>query len=377
MPLSVTKKQRFMAALRREVPDMVPVAPLIHSRFAHTILGRSDWRAVFEVHQMIGSTYYRGPIAYRPTATLPEGWGMEESEPKPLPDGSVIRDLVLRTPQRTMVWRRQTGITPGDPLLDWTIQYPVRTPEDWRAWIALQEQYLAHLNEPDLGIIREAVDVMGEEGVPSVGAAAGFTWAGAYRGLEGLLMDLHDHPGLLDQAFAIGRRIMEKQIEAFLASPAEVCFLDICWATGADMGPRAFERWALPDVVRAVEMVKQVPGKYLGLYTLGRIRHLVSMLVDANVDFIGSFEQNQGDIPLSEAKASYGHRICVLGNFDPLILAFGTLEDARKESLRCLSEGMKGGGYILATGDEVPANAKLDNLRVMVDVAHEFGRYSP
>jgi uroporphyrinogen-III decarboxylase len=374
--MSMTKKQRFMAALRRETPDVVPVAPLIHSRFAHALLGRSDWRAVFEVHQSLGSTYYRGPIAYRPTAKLPDGWGMDEVEPCPQPDGSVIRDIVLRTPQRTMLWRRQSGITPGDPLLDWTIQYPVRSAGDWRSWIDLQEQVLAHLKEPDLTQIREAVALMGEEGVPSVGAAAGFTWAGAYRGMEGLLTDLYDCPDLVTQAFVVGRRIMEKQVEAFLSLPAEVCFLDICWATGANMGPKAFARLGLPDVVRAVEMVKKVPGKYLGLYTLGRIRDLLPMLVETGVDFIGSFEQNQGDIPLVEAKASYGDRICVLGNFDPMILAFGTLDEARQEALRCLREGMEGGGYIMTSGDEVPADAKLDNLRVMVEVAQEFGRYS-
>jgi hypothetical protein len=36
----MTKKERFMTALRLGVPDVVPVAPLIHHRFAHKVLGR-------------------------------------------------------------------------------------------------------------------------------------------------------------------------------------------------------------------------------------------------------------------------------------------------------------------------------------------------
>ncbi|RLE87927.1 MAG: hypothetical protein DRJ49_05760, partial [Thermoprotei archaeon] len=59
----MSKKERFLVALRREIPDMVPVSPLIHNRFAYTTLGKTGWRAVFEIHQMIGSIYFRGPTS--------------------------------------------------------------------------------------------------------------------------------------------------------------------------------------------------------------------------------------------------------------------------------------------------------------------------
>jgi len=36
---------------------------------------------------------------------------------------------------------------------------------------------------------------------------------------------------------------------------------------------------------------------------------------------------------------------------------------------------MEGGGYVMVTGDEVPADAKIENLRVMVETVEEFGRY--
>jgi uroporphyrinogen decarboxylase len=124
-----------------------------------------------------------------------------------------------------------------------------------------------------------------------------------------------------------------------------------------------------------MELVKQVPGKYLGLYTLGHIRELLPLLVDAGVHFIETFEPNQGDITLAEAKAKYGDRICLMGNFDCTLLAFGTPEQAREETRRCLREAMPGGGYVLVTGDEVPADAKLENLKAMVETVEEEGRY--
>ena len=64
-----------------------------------------------------------------------------------------------------------------------------------------------------------------------------------------------------------------------------------------------------------------------------------------------------------------------MGNIDALVLSRGSVEDTRDACRQCLSEAMAGGGYILGTGDEVPADTKHDNLKAMVDVAHEYGRY--
>ena len=122
-------------------------------------------------------------------------------------------------------------------------------------------------------------------------------------------------------------------------------------------------------------MIRNVPGKYVGFYTLGRIKVYMDMMVDAGPHYIGSFEQDEGDITISETKKRYGNKICIIGNFGPLVLQDGTIEDARKEARRCLDEGMPGGDYVMGTGDEVPPTAKLDNLKVMVEVAEKYGRY--
>jgi hypothetical protein len=371
----MTKKQRFLAAVRREVPDAVPVSPLIHHRFAHKLLGRWDWKAVFEVHQMIGSIHFRGPLGVSVEAVLPDGWRQESRVVETQPDGRIVAEIIIRSPMRTMVGKHISGMIPDDPLVGKTVEYPIKSAEDWRAWIAFQEQWLAGVKGPRFETLLDAVETMGEEGVPSVGLAPAWTMAGEVRGMQELLLDLHDCPGLMEAALEVGRAVMEKHVEAFLESSAEVAWLDICWATGANVGASKFERWALPDVDRAMELVKRVPGKYLGLYTLGKIRQLLPMLVDAGVNFIETFEPNEGDITLAEAKARYGDRICVMGNFDSTILAFGSVEDARRETLRCLTEGMEGGGFVLVTGDEVPADARLENLKAMVDTVEERGRY--
>jgi len=372
----MTKRERFLTAVRGGVPDVVPVSPLIHCRIAHKLLGRSDLGAVFEVHQMIGSIQHRGPLGVGVTSKpLPEGWGSESRVIERTPQGRVTSEWLIRTPQRTMTGRTVTGMIPHDPLVGKTIEYPIKSVEDWRAYLELQQLTLEALDQPSFGGVLEAQKLMGEEGMESVGLGPAYTSLGSVRGMEQLVVDLFDSPDLMDELFVVQRAIERKHVEAFVASPSPVAWLDICWATGSNLGPKTFERWALPDVVAAVEVVRQNPEKVLGLYTLGRIGKLLPMLVDAGVHFVETFEPQEGDLTLAQAKRLYGDKICLMGNFDSILLAFGTVEQARAEARRCLEDAMEGGGYIMVTGDEVPADAKLDNLKAMVETVEQYGRY--
>jgi len=82
-----------------------------------------------------------------------------------------------------------------------------------------------------------------------------------------------------------------------------------------------------------------------------------------------------GDCDLAEVKRTYGDRICVMGNYNPVVLVRGTPEEARAEARRCLDAAVAGGGYVVSTSDEVPADAKLDNMEAVVEYVGEHGRY--
>ena len=372
----MTNKQRFLAAVRGETPDVVPVAPLVHCRYADKVLGRSDWRAVFEVHQMVGSVHHRGPLSVGLRSSLPDGYSRESRELERSPDGRVVCESITRTPSHTLTARSVAGMIPEDPLVGKTVVCPVKCREDWLALLELRRHWLENVEGWDTSAVEQAVELMGEEGMPSIGISAPYASVASQRGMAERLMDCYDEPDIIGEFLEVERQVLEKEIEAFIAAPTEVAWLDICWATGSNAGPKWFEKWPLPDVVRAMDKVRGLPNKYLGLYTLGRMRELLPMLVDTGVHFIETLEPNEGDISLGEAKCLYGDRTCLMGNFDCLVLARGTVDDARKEARRCLREGMEGGGYVMVTADEVPADTKMDNLKAMVEVAEEYGRYS-
>jgi len=189
------------------------------------------------------------------------------------------------------------------------------------------------------------------------------------------MTDLYDCPDLIERAHAIACDLYENTIRSFLESPAEAGFYDICWATGMGLSPEMFDKCIGEELARMCGLVREVPGKFISLYTLGKMREIMPTMMNARPHMIATFEPNEGDLSLREAKQLYGDKICIMGNFDCVILARGSLEDARAEAKRCLDEGMEGGGYIMGTADEVPADAKPENLRAMTEVVEEFGQY--
>ena len=353
----MTRKEAFLTAMRLETPDRVPVCPLIHGRYAHERLGRSDWRAVFELHQELGSTHFRGPIGVS-YATAGDSAYSSESRLLEQEGARTVTETIYRGPEGELRAVDVTGMIPHDPLTHKRTEYPVKRLEDWAFIRGYYEDQIARETGPAFGTAAEAHGLMGGDGVPSVAVSSVYGMLGHWRGMQELLYDLYDAPEVIDGVREVLREHTMLSTEAFLASPNEVGWYDICWATGSHMGPEMFERFVAPDIAAVCERVREVPGKFMGLYTLGRIRKLLPAMVDAGAHFVETFEPNEGDIGLREAKELYGRDICVMGNFDAIPIALGTPDQCRKEALRCLDEAMAGGGYIMVSGDEIPADAK-------------------
>ncbi len=366
--VSLNKKERFLAAVRGEVPDMVPVAPLIHNRFACKLLGRTGWKAVFEVHRTVGSIWFRGPLGISFDIDWPSGWGRESQL---VEEGArKVYEHVLETPVGNITSKVVYGMVPSDPALSRTAEYFLESEKDYEVYKAYLEEFIRRA-EPNIEEVIEAYNTMGDDGVPNVGSGCSFSHLCGMRGPENLLVDLYRRPEVVREVLELLQEVKEKEVEAFIGSPSQVLYYDVWGAY--DMSPDHFKDWILPDLEKTADLVRKA-NKYVGFYMVGKIRGLLPLALEAKPHYIAPFEL-QSNITLREAKRLYGKKICVMGNFDPVILAFGSLEDAEKEALRCLEEGMEGGGYVLQTGDEVPANAKIRNLKAMVKTVEKYGKY--
>lgn len=365
----MNNKERFLAAVRGEVPDRVPVAPLIHDRFACKLLGRTGWKAVYEVHRMIGSIWFRGPLGVGFDVDWPSGFSTnyklayEEGTRK-------TYEHIIDTPIGRLSSKVMYGMVPSDPALQRTIERFVKTEKDYEIYMTYLKEWSKRARS-NTSEVFEACRVIGDDGMPNVGISCSFSHLCEIRGPEKLMVDLHRKPEIVKEALDLLKDVKTKEVEAFIGSPSEVLYYDIWGSYG--LSPAHFREFVLPDIKETAELVRKA-DKYIGFYMVGKIRAQLPIALEARPHFIEPFEL-QSDITLREAKRLYGNRICLMGNLDPVVIAFGSVDDSTKEALRCLDEGMEGGGYVMTSADEVPANAKLENLSAMVKAAEKYGIY--
>jgi uroporphyrinogen decarboxylase len=80
-----------------------------------------------------------------------------------------------------------------------------------------------------------------------------------------------------------------------------------------------------------------------------------------------------GDTDIFHAKQVLGDWLCLKGNVPASMLAFGTAEEVGDYCQKLISEVGREGGFILSSGCEVPLNAKLENVKAMMNAAAQRG----
>ena len=77
----------------------------------------------------------------------------------------------------------------------------------------------------------------------------------------------------------------------------------------------------------------------------------------------------------AECNEKYGDKVTLIGCVTPVHAAFSSDEEWDKECMNRVDDMSKGGGFILATGCEYPANVSFAKALRMVNIAKTYGRY--
>jgi len=134
-----------------------------------------------------------------------------------------------------------------------------------------------------------------------------------------------------------------------------------------------FEKFVKPALARHVNAFKR-KGAFVVLHSDGNIAPLLPHVVDAGVDAYQGIDVMAG-MSLAEVKRKYGDRLCLVGNVDPRVIEFGTLDDVEREVDRCLREGGRE-GYVLSASANISANTNARNFIYMIEYAKRKGFFS-
>ena len=196
-----------------------------------------------------------------------------------------------------------------------------------------------------------------------------FETAWALRGLEQLLTDFIEDPGLADAILDIPYRYHLAAAETLVRMGVDMIWLgdDIGHQHGMFISPRHWRRFLKPRMAEIVEHLKKInPALKIAYHTDGCVYPVIPELIEIGLDVLNPIQPAAMD-PV-KVKREYGKDLCFWGSIDEqYTLPFGRPEDVRREVRERIGTLGQGGGLILAPTHHVQLDTPLENFWAMVE----------
>jgi len=198
------------------------------------------------------------------------------------------------------------------------------------------------------------------------------------RGIEQSLMDLALNPSLVEATLDRVEAIQTEMMHRFLGESAglvDLVFIsdDIGGQNGMLMSPRMWRRHMKPRLSRWCDLIHSydVPVFY---HTDGGVGPVIPELLDAGVDVLNPIQHACPGMDVAELAAKYGGQVVFHGGIDnQQVLPFGTPDDVRAETQRCLETlGSGRQGYICCSCHNVQPGTPLENILTMIDTVQNW-----
>jgi hypothetical protein len=339
--MSMTSRERVLAALALKEPDRVPFCDVAVDRgLAQKLL---NWEKTTD----IGSSSRReNPYTVKEAIAVSKFIGLDNI------------CFLLRAPTYAHTHVGIDGRTfVGEGM--------IRTEKDF-SMIDLPDPY-------DDALYRDAEEFIENRGdyATCFVTRIGFFQVVLSLGIEGFSMALYDQPALVEKMLDLYFDWMEVVADRMCRIGFDIFWTtdDFAHKSGLMFSPQVFTELLVPRYRRVLDKVT-IPWI---LHSDGDIRRVMDLFIDLGV--AGFHPIEKGAMDIAEIKKTHGGRVCLLGNVDLNILGAGTPEETEKEVLELIRTAGPGGGYILTSGNSLASYLKPECVLAMARAVKEFGRY--
>jgi uroporphyrinogen decarboxylase len=338
----VNGKDRILRALRRSVPDTVPVFEwFVDASVARALTGSEDILDVVE-HLDLDAVNVRPDYAKRhlDETTIVDEW---------------------------QISRKLTG-----DVLPALVDSPIRDVTQHQSF-ALPDPAASHR----FASLEKAVRRCGDARAVVLNLRDGFSDMRDLLGYEAALMAMLLEPQafgeLLDRVVDFNlemARVARQRYGVEIVATTD----DVANATGLLMRPATWFKNLAPNFRRIMQGYKD-----LGYLTIkhcdGNVDAVVDYWIDSGIDCLDPIDPS-GGYTIGQMKARYGNRICLKGNVDcTTTLCDATPEQVAEEVRQCIEQGRAGGGLIISSSNTIHRGVKPENFRAMVEATRRFGAY--
>jgi uroporphyrinogen decarboxylase len=221
-----------------------------------------------------------------------------------------------------------------------------------------------------LEMLRRLKDQLGDRVLIMGRIAAPFTAVGLIYGIEALMVGMLDQPELIrdnvrffiDHQIAFGR--------AQLEAGADLLWVGDCCASSMFCSLDRCGQFAFDAAAQLCAALKDAGG--LLIYHTG--------------DTAPAYLAKEAQLPvhavnvgegcrLAELKEAIDPKVCLMGNFDPILVRDGSPESVAEATEEMIRENLAGGRYIFNTGESVMCDSPPENVKAMLDAARRLAHH--
>ena len=187
-------------------------------------------------------------------------------------------------------------------------------------------------------------------------------------------MDLYDD---IDAVKAATNEITETLIEyvgALCDAGADAIMFDTLFASGSIMSKKMWIETESEPMRRLADEVR-AHGALPMVHNCGQKIYFDAQIESMHPAAISVLYPPDDCESFADCKRKYGDKTMLVGCVTPANAVIGTDEDWDKQCRDQIDAMAAGGGFMLATGCEYPANAPFERAYRMIDIAKTYGKY--
>ncbi len=349
----MTRRERFLAAVRVQQPDRVPLFDFLFQQpLYEALLGHRPGA-------------YNGPDAVRCALALDHDgvW---------LPFGGFTGWQPTFLSEN--VYRDEWGTVFQKNEASWPIDAPIAYPIQSRADLA--KFTLPDPTAPGRDAEIRAAAALDNDDIALVGGVQGpLTTAWFLMGYETIALALYDDPGLVEAVFALSNEFFKEAARRCVEAGCVAVFVseDLGSSSGGFFKLDHYRRYLLPPFVELVDHIDAL-GVPVLLHACGHLHDYLDDLAQTKISAVHPLQRTAG-MDLRAIKEKYGRRWCLIGNIDSSrTLPYGTPDQVAAEVREALDIAAPGGGYILASDHSLHDGIPVENIVEMFRVGAEYGR---
>ena len=224
--------------------------------------------------------------------------------------------------------------------------------------------------------IKNAIKEVGDEIAVVARVKDVFSQPRDMMGFEDFLMGFYLEPELIEalmkmcvtHSTKIAKNLVELGVEAIVIGD------DIANNTGLLMRPEMYMEQVYPYFKELVGNFKEL-GLLVIKHSDGDLRAILPELIDTGIDCLDPIDP-LGNMDMAHMKQTHGGQIALKGNVDCVsTLVDKPVADVRKETAQCILDGSIGGGHIISSSNSIHAGISPINYQVFLDTVKELGTY--